>query len=96
MFAAMGLFIAFLIWELIFMMLGVTIHFILQNLIQIILHVTSIIYTAWSIFSEWSVPYYWAVVWILGFTPWFIDLTLFYWGVFRFRPRGLKKLRAIS
>ncbi|CAI2383203.1 unnamed protein product [Moneuplotes crassus] len=94
--AATSLMIAFACWEILFMMLGITVHFMLQNLFQVIVHCTAIIYLFWSIFAEWSVGYYWGIVWVFGFIPWFIDLTLFYWGVFRFRPRGIKKLQNVS
>ena len=78
------------------MMLGLTIHFGMQSLFQIILHVSSIIYLLYSIFGEWQVSYYWVLISFLGFIPWFIDISLLYWAVFRFRPRGIKKLKEIS
>ena len=72
------------------MFLGITIHFVKTNLFQIIMHVTSVIYMTWSIYARWPVDYYWALVSILGFLPWILDISLLYWSVLRYRPGGIR------
>mmetsp|Transcript_25745 Transcript_25745/g.22844 ORF Transcript_25745/g.22844 Transcript_25745/m.22844 type:complete len:95 (+) Transcript_25745:229-513(+) len=92
----MGLMIAFSVWELLFMMFGITIHFALQNLFQIVLHITAVLYLVWSIFATWTLDYYWTITLVLGLIPWLVDISLFWWAIFRFRPRGTKKMKIIS
>ena len=96
LYAAICLYISFVVWQLLFMFLGITIHFVKTNLFQIIMHVTSVIYMTWSIYARWPVDYYWALVSILGFLPWILDISLLYWSVLRYRPRGVKKLKNVS